>query len=341
MKYYLVRTKPELVEKGFIGIGWSGFKFSEYECSGDLIKAILNKGHKIPHYKPAIQRFFKMEEGDVIVVPMHKSVVVGKVANNDFVYIEENKSIDRANQRRVDFLRDCSTGKLIRIPRTDFDNDFQKKLKVPGVIVNDIPSKFSSQIDKALEGKSWTERMKDEIRRLKEESGHTFKAALLNRIKNGQTNLQAGGIGLEKLVNKLLIIDGYDAKIMGKRAFKSFADADIHATRKDNAVSTRFKQLKLLVQVKHHQGSTGEWGIKQLDEIKKVHEVSYSEHQLVLVTSAKVSSGLQAKAKGFGINIIDGEGLVDWIFDNVESLSSDMKIILGIYEIPNIISHSI
>jgi len=47
--------------------------------------------------------------------------------------------------------------------------------------------------------------------------------------------------------------------------------------------------VKLLVQVKHHQGLTNEQGICQLKEIRKAHPGEYDDHEIVFVTSASVS----------------------------------------------------
>src|SRR5690606_7001571 len=95
----------------------------------------------------------------------------------------------------------------------------------------------------------------------------SLRKNLLNNIRAGNTNLESGGIGLEKLVAELLRAEGYATKIFAKTAFEGTADADIEAYRED-----RFSSNKLLIQVKHHNGITGHHALRQLQQLAN-HDV--------------------------------------------------------------------
>jgi restriction system protein len=156
-----------------------------------------------------------------------------------------------------------------------------------------------------------------------------FKRELLRNIRKGNTNLQAGGYGLEELVRDLLTSEGYSAQILSKRAFQGVADADVLATRSD-----RFGETKLLVQVKHHQGVTGTFGAEQLAEIRNATPELYQDYSLVLVSSAQASPELAAACEAEGILLVDGNELVDWIYDLLPRLDAAIRIRLGISEVP-------
>jgi predicted Mrr-cat superfamily restriction endonuclease len=330
---YLARTKRHFADRGLIAIGWSDVDFTQYANAKEIVEAIGNK-YTIGRRTNQIRRFVNMRQGDIIVIPLPLSVAIGFVTDDNLIYSPEDKAKDRANQRCINFLKN-SSGKLALIPRKSFTNAFQRRLRAPGIIVNDI-SEFKGQLDKVINDLesdrsfSWSDRARQEIENLEEE----FKLMLLKNIKNGKTNLQAGGVGLEHLVKELLKAEGYEADVLSKRAFSSFADADVKASKSD-----RFTQTNLLIQVKHHQGITGHWGIRQLEEINNQSKIDYSDHQLVLVTSASVSESLLEEANKLDITVIDGKGLVDWIFDCIEELPEMTKTKLGICEVPRTVEY--
>ena len=330
-KYYLVRTNRDLAEKSIIGIGWSDFNFSNYSDTEKLIKDIDNL-YGIGRRGNQIRRFNRIEKDDIIIVPLPWCVAIG-IAKEGLFYDKNDYSRDKANQRNVTFEFD-KDGNLKTINRTEFSEAFQRRLKVRGMTVNDI-SEFKSEIDSAItsqnEGKtfSWS----NTIQNMLIEKEYDFKEVLFKNIQSGRTNLQSGGIGLEHLVKELLIIEGYDADVLSKRAFNSFADADVKASKED-----RFSSDNLLVQVKHHQGISGDWGIKQLEEIKRLSQKDYSDHILIFVTSAEVTTDLRKKAESLSIRVIDGHELADWIYENLNKLNQDIKNKLGICEVPTLTS---
>lgn len=327
---YLVRTEYPFVKENRVAIGWSHIDFTQYKNANEIISVI---GQHIGRWGNQIRRFVGMRQGDVVVVPLYKSVAIG-IATDEVFYSTENKSNDRSNQRGVKFLED-GNGKPLIIPRTLFDGAFQSRLK-NRITVSNI-TEFKAQLEEHIRdlnlGKilSTNEKANEKIKKLEDD----FKQTLLKNIRNGKTKLQAGGVGLENLVKELLQIHGYEADVLSKRAFSSFADADVIASKSDGFVET-----KLLVQVKHHYGETGKWGIQQLEEIKNQDKGDYSDYQLMLITSAAVSEDLRIYADERDISIIDGDELVNLIFDSINKLSDETKIKLGICEIPLIATFS-
>jgi restriction system protein len=330
---YLVRTKRHFADKGFVAVGWSKVDFTQYANAKEIVDAISNI-YSIGRRANQVHRFVGMKQGDIVVIPLPRTVAIGFVADDNLLYSPENKVKDCSNQRRINFFKD-SSGKLAVIPRKSFTEAFQRRIRVQGMTVNDI-TEFKTQLDKAINdlklGRSfsWSDKASEEIEKLESE----FKSILLKNIKDGNTNLQTGGSGLEHLVKELLKAEGYEADVLSKRAFPSFADADVKASKSD-----RFGQTDLLVQVKHHQGTTGNWGIQQLKEIKNQSQIDYAGYQLVLVTSASVSKDLKEKADEEGITVVDGKGLVDWIFDCLDELADMTKVKLGICEVPRITTY--
>lgn len=329
-RFYLVRTDPALIDQGIVAVGWSDFRFSEIGDAEETIRQI-NEDYGVGRAGNQIRRFFQISEGDVVVAPVPYAVAIGR-ASGPLFFDASFFSKDRANQRRVNFPRDVD-GRVIQIPRSSFSEAFQRRLRVQGMTVNDL-SEFGDEIQSALSSiergndHSWQNPLHSEIEKKREQ----FKKDLLANIQSGKTNLQTGGAGLENLVCELLTIDGYKARVLSKHQFGSFADADVQASRTDRCTS-----VNLLVQVKHHQGYSDAHGIHQLNEIAQAHHGEYDDHERVFVTSASVSAEVLAEAVKAGVTVVDGAELADWISENIEKLSRNTKLSLGVYEVPAVL----
>jgi len=175
---------------------------------------------------------------------------------------------------------------------------------------------------------SWKEGLEE----IQNEKISNFKNKLLENIQSGNTNLKTGGIGLEQLVLELVTIEGYNAYIPSKQAFPSYADADIIAIKAD-----KFSESKLLIQIKHHSGISGTWGIEQVLEIKKCLPEEYQNHKLIFITSADISEEVESLAEKNDVSVLDGNDLVNWIAEILKKISNETKLKLGIIEIPQII----
>jgi len=331
-KYYLVRTEKDLIDKSLVGIGWSEVDFSKHADAESAIKEIEEKYGTVGRSGNQIRRFFQIVEGDVVIVPLPWRVAIG-FAGKQMFYDQNWYERDRANHRNITFTFD-EKNNVHTIPRSSFSEAFQRRLRVQGMTVNDI-SEFKNEIEHAIsmqeDGQvfSWNNSIQDELLAKEED----FKKELLKKIQNGQTNLQSGGCGLENLVEELLIAEGYKAVVLSKRAFSGFADADVKASKSD-----KFSSVDILVQVKHHQNTSGDWGIRQLEEINNSLQDENTNFKLVFLTSAAVSEELRAQAESKNITVIDGVQLVDWIHDNLHNLREDTKAKLGICETPTLIS---
>lgn len=327
---YLVRTDADLVEKSLVGVGWSELDFASMKDAEEAVKAV-DGCYGIGRNANQIRRYFAIQEGDLIVATLPYSVAIGRATGgqiHDPAYYEA----DKVNQRRVVFPF-SKDGSVAKIPRDSFSEAFQRRLRVRGMTVNDL-GEFRQEITDAYEkvsaGKdySWSLQMAEKA----EEASKAFKDKLLQNIKSGRTNLQTGGVGLEHLVKELLQCEGYKAGVLSKRAFPGFADADVKASRSDPC-----KAVNLLVQVKHHQGFTHEYGLAQLEEIRNHKLPEYDDYDLVFCTSAATSDEFRERAALSDVTVIDGSALVDWIALQIDHLSPETKNSLGICEVPTVL----
>lgn len=62
----------------------------------------------------------------------------------------------------------------------------------------------------------------------------------------------------------------------------------------------------------------------------------YEDYNYVLLTSASVGDDVMKKSSEMGIDVYDGNNLVDIIYSNIEKLSPETKRKLGISLIPHL-----
>ena len=331
--YYLVRSCRNIpLENGVIGIGWDDVKFCDFPNAEEIIKNITQVlKWNIGRHSNQIRRFKAIKEGDVVVVPYWGTAVIG-VALGKELHDPKYYGQMGSNQQQVRFPRDAS-GKVKLIPRGSLREGLQKRLKIR-ITVADL-REFKDDLDAALskleagDAYSWSSGNEQKLEGLEQ----AFKKTLLEHIRTGKTGLKSGGTGLEHLVKELLDIDGFnDVSVFSKKAFKGSGDADVWASKTDVLRTDEF-----LIQVKHHDGKTGDWGLKQLLEIPKLMP-EYADCQLVLVTSGDISEENSNFAEENDITILDGTDLVEWICRAIPRLSSKTKAVLGISGIPQILA---
>lgn len=328
--YHLFRSPSALIEQGVVGYGWNQvFKDADAEA---IIRDI---GVHIGRHGNQIRRFKSIQEGDLLVVPYLGGITIGKAKG-----IERRDEVapsDGKNQQEVEFPKGAN-GQVLVVPKHHLPEGFQRRLKIRTSLAD--LSSFRSIIEHIYDDLA-TGRIYDYKSKVAEqevELVNRAKQTLLTNIRQGRTGLRAGGIGLELLVKELLEIDGYeDAKILPKNAFlASAADADIEASRYDRLCPDN--KLLYLVQVKHHEGQTSDWGVRQLVEISNSKRASqFAEHFLVLVTSGEVIEETKKTSEEKGITILDGKDLIEWIWDSLSQLNSDTRLRLGISIAPQII----
>lgn len=323
-RYFMVRSKASDVQKDRVAVGWKHVDFSQFDSGTALLRHIREYYGPIRSARQA-QRFFEMREGDVVVSPLPGSIAIGVVASSGCQF-DPTGSPAYPNVRRVHFRRQEDQPE--RISRRLLSNALQTRLRTPGLTISELGD-FSRELEALLENDhNFSFRNRAEQRN--NELADTFRTELLERIQSGQTHLKGGGLGLEQLVRQLLEAQGYQASSLGTRGFDGKADADIEAVKNDSFSSTR-----LLVQVKHHQGETGCWGIEQLDRIRT--DSSYDDCDLVLVSSGSFSETTTAYAGERSIALIDGWRLVEIILENVSALPTDTLHELGISSIPQLL----
>ena len=323
--FYMVRTHEDFVERDLVGYGWSQVDFTQYEDADAVIAAVRGQGYPVGRRANQIRRFFDMQPGDVVLAPLPRSFALGIVAEDSLTYSPKDVTRDRANLRHVNFIKG-EGGRALRFQRDAFKGALQSRIRLR-MAVSDL-SEFRAELEKALEAKeaySWQAELDDELQKRE----ISFKEMLLTKIQNGETYLQAGGSGLEKLVCELLTVEGYQAEVQSKRTYEGFADADIKASKTD-----RFSNTELLVQVKHHRGATSTWGRDQLLEIKRLH-AEHADSTLVLVTSGTIDDWQASGDEDVGV--IDGEALVEWIVASLGRLEEKTRLSLGIGLVPTLL----
>ncbi len=336
--YYMVRAmlsrKEDLdvfFNKNVVAIGWSSVDLTKINDIDTLRQKVREAYYNNESVAPQtvgrnlneVARFKGIKQGDYIVVPYWNTIALA-CAEKEEIYSTEDEKCDLANQRKVEFQyeNDC----IKRIPRDSLSEGLQRRLRVRGMTVSDL-SEFAGEIEQLYAGHAYDSKLSS----AKIESGYIekFKETVLKNIQNGETNLKTGGIGLEDLVVELCHCEGYGAKKLSKKTFSGLGDADIEIVRSD-----RFTERKALIQVKHHQNETGLQGVEQLEAIMK--DQQYAEYSFILLASCDISREAEEKAGKLGIQLINGDGLAEWIFDHHEKLSSKTKEMLRISAIPQI-----
>lgn len=335
--YYMVRAMrssdneiKEFVSNEVVAVGWSDLKFVEYENVGSLRNAIWNSYYKNsakPQQSISLSlnqasMFKNIQKGDKIVVPCPYGIYLAEAEDGE-IYSDSAYQLDLANQHKVKYQR--KDGKPKIIARTELPESLQRRLRVRGRSVSNLID-FKDIIEN-LFSKDYS--FSEQVQCSENNELDQFKSELLRRIQSGKTYLQTGGTGLEYLVKEIMECEGYEAKVLDKKAFPEFADADVKAVKTDSFFTQQF-----LIQVKHHSGQSGDWGIRQLAKLRDFPQ--YGDYDLMFVTSAAVNETVRQEAEKLGIDVYDGNMLVDLIYNNLDKLSEETKRRLGVSLVPHL-----
>jgi len=337
--YYMVRAMDSTEQyfnaffgSGIVGVGWSNVDFTEYASSEELREAVRLSYYMDNQYRQQlvskhlneVERFKNIQSGDYILVPYYSGVAIA-VAEEKEIHANDAVEINLVNQRRVQYRR--KNGELLVVPRNELSEGLQRRLRVPGNSVSNL-YEFHEEIDRLFSADSYSYSMAQQ----EKEDSHLQKlrSSLIDRIRQGDTNLQTGGIGLERLVCELMRIEGYTANVLAKTKFAGKADADIEAYRTD-----AFSNAKILVQVKHHSGISPRAGIQQIVEV--LEQTQYEDYDGWFVTSANVSEDDLLFAKEHGIHVMEGHDLADLIISDADKLPEEFRLRLGISRYPTLI----
>ena len=328
----LVRSPRELINQNQIGYGWENIDFSSYSTDKELIEKGFNQqGYNLGRKTKQVKRYFNLKENDIVITPVSGAIAIAIVEGRK-TYIKNPPEKYSNNRINVKYL--SSSDKNIFIPRKSLTTALQSRLKIRMSIAN--LNEFRDEINKHIEAldKGEIHTWAKEVEQKEEESANLFKSELLERLKNGKKiGLSSGGYGLEKLVQELLNIQGYQAKISAKNANSGIDDVDVIAT-KINELTSDIECL--FVQVKHHNGNTSNWGIKQLIEYD-TNKHDYTFYRKILITTGKLSDEDKKLAQDNEIIVREGDSLVEWIYDNIKNLSSNTKDSLGITTRPSLL----
>lgn len=337
--YFMVRAMLS-EEKDFdvffknnvVAVGWSDVNFKEFSDRESLREAVRKQYYDSNQTAPQtvsknlneVVRFKGIQRGDYIIVPFYSSIALA-VAETGEVYSQADFDRDLSNQRKVTYR--YSGSDVLRIPRNELSEGLQRRLRVRGTTVANL-FEFGEEIETIFTRRSYSYSQEMQVR--EHEERESLKEGLLDHIRNGKTNLQTGGIGLENLVCELMRCEGYDAKVLAKSKFTGKSDADIQALKDD-----AFMSKKIFVQVKHHSGFSGKDGIQQVIDVLKQEE--YLEYEGYFVTSANIDEQTRLFAADNDIEVMDGESLVELIIGNLDKLSETTLRLLGISPYPHIL----
>ena len=341
--YYMVRAKGQtdaefacFFENDVVAIGWSRVDIRDLKSKSEVDDAMSDAyGFWSDTHPPTrgkreneILRFNRIAQGDRVLVPYRSSIALA-TATGEHRYVPDTGD-DLSNQIVVSYERD-GNGDLLTVSRSDLTEALQRRLRVQGSTVSNL-SEFDDEIKRLYQTDgafTWSAHHRAEEKKRREAFGNE----LLDRFRSGDVHLQGGGLGVEDLVAELLAHEGYDeVNKLAKTKFEGDGDADVLATRAD-----RFGEQKLLIQVKHHHGTSGRKGIAQLEAIRENEPETWGDHDLVLVTTGTVSDDVMEQAAERGIQVLGGDGLVEWLLDHMDDLTSKTRQLLGISEVPVLI----
>ena len=350
--YFMVRAKDSsgeyfnILEKNrIVGVGWSKVRFRDYKYE-DIAEAVKNaysdytNGTTAPQVVGKklneVRRFKSIKDGDIVIVPHSSEVWIAK-ATGEERYDENSIKLDIANQKEVNYFRN-EKDEIIAIPRTELSEGLSRRLRVRGSSVSDL-SEFKEEIEKICSGikEKGAYTYTNDYALKRNEAVDKFKNTLLDKIQNGKTHLETGGIGLEKLVEELLKCEGFAATILPKNKFPGEGDVDIEA-KITHSIFSYENEVVYFVQVKHHSGISGSKGVTQLIKARdEILQNEYSNAIYVFLTSATIDEETKNLAEENDIICMDGHDLVGWIFDNYNKLGDDTLQKLDICKIPRFI----
>ena len=329
--YYVIRCfggKEGLInyitEHSVVAFGWRDLHFVDMSPDEVHKKTYeLWGGRGAGSVGAQARKFREIKAGDRIIVPISGAFLLAE-AIGECIYDKEAVSRNIANQQRVTYLKNDS-GEVLRIPRHSVSGTLQRKLGLlPTLIRADACAR---EIDALWENKDWNTLFNEaQEKRIAEN-----KKRLLKKIQEGNTKLRGGGAGLEHLVRELMEIEGYESVQLSKRTFPgNTADADVEGKRTNMLSGEEI----VVVQVKHHRGYTGEWGVQQLKAIQASEDYKSEDTHFVLLSSADgFTPDTQEMAEG-AIKLIDGNQLVDWVISRANDLEPDTRRALGISNYP-------
>lgn len=323
----MVRS-PNLIANNQIGYGWGSVNFSQFNNTTDLI----NEGFKdvnVGRQTNQIKRYFNLKQGDYVIVPFSGAIAIAEVVGEKSHYpITEGVQYGE-NRISVRYLKH-KDGYFI--PRSNLSTALQNRLKIRMTVcdLNEFSDELYKHIESIKNDRLYTWNTEQELKL--QQNTEKFKAELLSRLRSNKgINLQSGGIGLEHLIKEILEAKNYTTHIPAKNERSGIQDVDVIATR-----FSEFSEKKegIFIQVKHHAGTTDNHGIKQVAEYE-INEDDYSQIDKVLITTAVFKNNDFADLHN--VTVLAGADFVNWIYENLNLLSNDSLLSLGISSLPTLL----
>ena len=336
MNYYLHRISHHaelaypLLERSILSIGWAAIATRKFirdhqEKSWEQVPQAIEKSRDYGKMRGrfCLQRFLKMNEKDIVVVPIwggkfhvyevesDKRLIAEDLTDND---LHNLKTWDRYGVRRgKDRLYedrgsqpqppiDLGFFRRVReieknISRSDYaDSRLNARLKVrqTNVEINDIQKNVHQAVARSKSGKRI-----DLASEIKKECADRVLSLIKEKLNQDK---------LEKLIKRYFErIGASSAVIPPKKQEGKKGDADIEAT---------FEPIRTIiyVQAKYHDGTTDDWAVKQIDSyVKNKEELSgetgYMRIPWVISTASAFSQACHDKASQNQIHLVNGTEL--------------------------------
>ena len=313
-----------LLENGFISIGWSDFS---NEKSLEKIRTdvqtfnqmFLDEWGELPRNRWNLRRFaYDMQPGDIVVVPAPYSFSVYRVSddkiytvesieknlfkdwNGELISLKQDGYLYNSNNNHVDlgFFRKAE---LLEkdIPRDGFaDQSLYSRLKIlnTNACINDIKNSVV-----------------EAVKNYREDKPINFRKSVLD---------EASDIVLEK-IHKLqndskfeALVEWYLESIGGKVQTPSKNESPTEEGDADKVAFFDKLGIAIIVQAKKHTGETNNWAIQQIKSYKHNHNFDdYTTILWVISTCDSFSEEAIQEAASNGIRLINGKEFSRMILD--------------------------
>ena len=290
---------PAAVKQSVVGIGWAQAPDLLLHPQWDALKACLRQAYpamyegnerSLGNGAGSVMRFlFEMKTGDVVLVPCEEGFFIGDIASEP--YFEATGITDDFAWRRKVVWKQAKP-----VSRLYASNELQKRLKVRNTCAS--ASDLIVDIEDA-------ERAKAPV---------SFNSVALDGAYEGISKALKSALNdrqLEQLVCSLARAAGAKATVLPKRGL--VGDADVEAIY-DLRIGGKemLSQVRVLYQVKQHQGISDAYGIQQL--IDRMEAMGGEADKGCFVTTAPdISDDAQALADTNGILVVKERELIQWI----------------------------
>lgn len=330
--YWLHRISHEwdvskvLFDQGYLTIGWSDL------VESDVLK-LARKGEKefddlmkikdiAYRSRWSLYRFFEMQPGDVVVVPLYS----GEFAIVDVV--QEAQTISSLKINTIKSLSGKQIGLKNKYLRTDPPEDRVVDL---GFFI-----KIKNQDN--IKKRSWADPKLQSRMKMRQTNGQIDDLNLQKSIESARSALKP--VNLQEVMRESmakLILDNIQKNVshndfeklvkwyMEKLgATEVYIPAKNEKNKQDGAdadVIAQFEPLSLdiIIQVKKHDTNTetSDWAVKQINEykIQKIGGSDSMTQAYWVITSATFSEKAKALAPQYGIRLIEGMDFAEMLLD--------------------------